>query len=118
MAEKKKSTSQSQVAASKSGSEKGAARSARTAPRTSKQEGKSARKGKNTLLGRFRSTRFGGFIYDAYYELRYKVTWPSFQQARNMTIAVLIISGVVGLLLWLVDTGLYYLFIQLIGGGK
>ena len=60
---------------------------------------------------RFRNNRSVRFVFDAYYELRHKVTWPSFNEARNMTIAVILISFVVGLVLWTVDLGLYQLFL-------
>ena len=60
---------------------------------------------------RFRNNRTVRFIFDAYYELRHKVTWPSFNEARNMTVAVILISLAVGLLLGAVDLGLYYLFL-------
>jgi preprotein translocase SecE subunit len=55
------------------------------------------------------------FVREAYRELRYKVTWPTFLEARNMTIAVILLSLVVGLVLGLVDAGLFQLF-QLITG--
>ncbi len=60
---------------------------------------------------RFRNNRTVRFIFDAYYELRHKVTWPSFNEARNMTIAVILISVAVGLVLGAVDLGLYQLFL-------
>jgi len=60
---------------------------------------------------RIRNNRGVRFIFDAYYELRHKVTWPSFNEARNMTIAVVLISAAVGLVLGAVDLGLYQLFI-------
>lgn len=50
------------------------------------------------------------FVREAYRELRYKVTWPTALEARNMTIAVIILSLVVGLILGLVDAGLFQLF--------
>jgi len=64
---------------------------------------------------RFRNTRLGGFFVDSYYELRHKVTWPTFEQARNLTIAVIVISAAVGLFLWLIDLGLYQLFLLING---
>ena len=60
---------------------------------------------------RMRNNRSVRFIFDAYYELRHKVTWPSFNEARNMTIAVILISAAVGLVLGAVDLGLYQVFI-------
>jgi preprotein translocase SecE subunit len=59
---------------------------------------------------RFRNNRTIRFIFDAYYELRHKVTWPSFNEARNMTIAVILISLAVGFVLWVVDVGLVQLY--------
>jgi preprotein translocase SecE subunit len=55
--------------------------------------------------------RFVRFLKEAYYELRHKVTWPTFQEARNMTIAVIVISVVIGGILSLLDLGLFQLFI-------
>jgi preprotein translocase SecE subunit len=78
------------------------------------QESKS--KGKLTIAARIRKNRFGRFILDAYYELRHKVTWPSFEQARNMTIAVILLSAVIGGLLFGLDFGLQKVFIWIISG--
>ena len=66
---------------------------------------------------RLRNSKSGRFIYDAYYELRYKVNWPTFEEARNMAVLVVIISAVLGLLIAGTDFGLYRLF-QLITTGK
>lgn len=74
------------------------------------------REEKSSILARLRKTRAGRFIYDSYYELRYKVTWPTFQEARNMTIAVVVLCAVLGAILSLVDFGLYRLFFLIIGG--
>ncbi len=68
-------------------------------------------------LVRFRNSRIGRFVFEAYYELRHKVTWPTFEEARNMTIIVIVLSGIIGLALFAVDSGLYSLFL-LISGGK
>jgi preprotein translocase subunit SecE len=68
-------------------------------------------------LTRFRNSRIGRFVFESYYELRHKVTWPTFEEARNMTLIVIVLSGVIGAALALVDFGLYHLFI-LISGGK
>ena len=54
------------------------------------------------------------FVLDAYYELRHKVTWPSFNEARNMTIAVLLLSAAVGAVLGAADFGLQHLYFLLI----
>jgi preprotein translocase subunit SecE len=123
MADKKKNASRSQqVAAVKTQvSEKEKeqpAKGVKTASREErkaqpKQESKPVRregKGSPTLLARIRNTRLGRFILDAYYELRHKVTWPTWQEARNMTIVVIILSAVIGAILAGVDYGLYQLF--------
>ena len=68
-------------------------------------------------LTRFRNSRIGRFVFESYYELRHKVTWPTFEEARNMTLIVIVLSGIIGAALALVDFGLYHLFI-LISGGK
>jgi len=66
---------------------------------------------------RLRNSRIGRFVFEAYYELRHKVTWPTFEEARNMTLIVIVLSLVIGLALFAVDSGLYNLFV-LISGGK
>lgn len=68
-----------------------------------------------SLWIRLRSNRLVSFFFEAYRELRYKVTWPTFEEARNMTIAVIILSSVVAAVLALADLGLLKLF-QLISG--
>ncbi len=65
---------------------------------------------------RFRNSRVGRFVFDAYYELRHKVTWPTFEEARNMTLIVIVLSGIIGAALALVDFGLYHLFLLISGG--
>jgi preprotein translocase SecE subunit len=70
-----------------------------------------------TLMARVRGTRVGRFILDAYYELRHKVTWPTFEEARNMTFVVIALSAVIGGMLGLADLGLFQLF-KLISGGR
>lgn len=65
----------------------------------------------NSFATRLRGNRIGRFIYEAYYELRYKVTWPTFVQARNMTVVVILLSLVIGGILALADQGLYQLFL-------
>ena len=67
-------------------------------------------------LTRFRQTRLGNFVYEAYYELRHKVTWPTFEEARNMTVVVIVLSAVIGAFLAAVDYGLYNLFLLISGG--
>src|ERR1700694_5186814 len=71
-------------------------------------------KAPSPLQVRLRTNRYFRFIFDAYYELRHKVTWPSFNEARNMTIAVLLLSAAVGALLGLADFGLQHLYVLLV----
>ena len=66
---------------------------------------------------RLRNNRAVAFLLESYRELRYKVTWPTFQEARAMTIIVISFSAAVSAFLTLEDTGLFKLF-QLITGGK
>lgn len=83
-----------------------------------KQESKSVRRDAKSSPGtiqRLRNGRVGRFVTEAYYELRHKVTWPTFEEARNMTIVVIIISVVIGGILGLVDYGLYSLFLYISG---
>lgn len=127
MADKKKNASRSQQAAAvktqasekdKENEQQQPAKSVKTATREErkaqpKQESKPARresKSSPNLFARLRSTRLGRFILDAYYELRHKVTWPTWQEARNMTVVVIILSAVIGAILAGVDYGLYQLF--------
>ena len=79
-----------------------------------RRENKSQSKGPPNWQVRLRSNRSIRFVLDAYYELRHKVTWPSFNEARNMTIAVLLLSGAVGALLGLADFGLQHLYVLLV----
>jgi preprotein translocase subunit SecE len=60
--------------------------------------------------GGMRNSAIVSFVREAYRELRYKVTWPTFQEARNMTIVVIVLSTVIGLILGLTDFGLFQLF--------
>jgi preprotein translocase SecE subunit len=129
MADKKRTTSRSQMAEQKTrGSEKvQPARSVKTKEPVTREERKEppkqekkpvrrdSRPSTSNLVTRLRSNSIGRFIYEAYYELLHKVTWPTFEQARNMTIAVILISGVIGVLLGLVDLGLYQLFLHIVG---
>ena len=66
---------------------------------------------------RLRNNRAVAFVLESYRELRYKVTWPTLQEARSMTIIVISLSAAISALLTLEDTGLLKLF-QLIAGGK
>ncbi len=64
---------------------------------------------------RLRGNRFARFVLDAYYELRHKVTWPTFVEARNMTVIVILLSAAVGAVIAAVDYGLFQLFKLLSG---
>lgn len=100
MADKKKSASQSVAAESNvRGSEKVQSKSTR---RETKQS--------PSFWTRFRNYRMVRFVREAYHELRYKVTWPTFQEARNMTLVVIALSAAIGILLGVVDLGLFKLF--------
>lgn len=133
MADKKKNASRSQMAEPVTrGSEKERpARSVKTAAREERKEQPARQESKraesrsprrdvkkpSALQQRIRNSSIGSFIIEAYYELRHKVTWPTFIEARNMTIAVIVLSAVIGGILALADFGLYHLFF-LISGGK
>jgi len=67
------------------------------------------------LAKRVRHHRIGRFLYDAYYELRYKVLWPTCREARNMTLVVIALSAVIGIILAAADLGLHRLFLLIIG---
>jgi preprotein translocase SecE subunit len=112
------STSQSVKAEKTEKTVKAAARETRRREPT-KQESKSAvrrdAKGSNSFAKRLRNNRIGRFLYEAYYELRYKVTWPTFREARNMTVIVIALSAVVGIVLAAADLGLHRLFLLIIG---
>ena len=79
----------------------------------------SSTKGPAKWQVRLRTNRYIRFILDAYYELRHKVTWPTFNEARNMTIVVILLSAAIGLLLGAIDYGLQSLYVLLVHlGGK
>jgi preprotein translocase subunit SecE len=120
MAEKKRNASQSEVAEPKTRGndnrsakavtrerEERRARENRLVKRESKQS--------SNLWTRLRGLRLVSFLFEAYRELRYKVTWPTFEEARNMTIAVILLSAFVAAVLALADIGLLRLF-QLMSG--
>ncbi len=132
MADKKKTTSQSatrntnQMAEMKTRSDekeqsKVVKATAQAKDERKVQQSKSVRRDSKTTSrwARWRSNRYVRFVLDAYYELRHKVTWPSFNEARNMTIAGILLSAAIGLLLGAADLGLTQLFflISHIGGG-
>jgi preprotein translocase subunit SecE len=55
-------------------------------------------------------TRIRRFLEEAWSELR-KVTWPTPEQTRNLTVLVIVVSGAVGLYIAVFDA----VFIQIIG---
>lgn len=65
--------------------------------------------------GGFRNWALVRFVRDSYHELRYKVTWPTFVEARNMTVVVIVLSTIIGLILGLVDQGLLQVFTLITG---
>lgn len=127
MTDRKKNVSRSQQATQvqpQDSAQAGAAKAGKTSAReehhepaksTAKTTTRRDSKG-TSLYARARNTKVGRFIYEAYYELRHKVTWPTFQEAKNMTIMVIIISAVLGGLLSLFDAGLLHLFSFIING--
>ncbi len=124
MADKKKNVSQSETAESKvRGDGKGQSKSAKAVARE-REERREVRESKpvkreskqpSKFQANLRKNRVVRFVREAYQELRYKVTWPTFQEARNMTLVVIALSVAVGLLLGAADLGLLKLF-QLIHG--
>ncbi len=110
--------SQEQVQTSgKTAEERHAAAIAKSAPKAAVSKQAAGRSAKApSLLARLRNNKIGRFVFEAYYELRHKVTWPTFEEARNMTVMVLIISAVLGGLLSLIDLGLFHLFQLVING--
>jgi preprotein translocase subunit SecE len=82
--------------------------------RQSGQEAKAASRREPKAPPRWRNNAAGRFFYDAYYELRHKVTWPTLKEARNMTFVVLALSAVVGGIIALADYGLHELFIFIV----
>jgi len=79
-----------------------------TRPReTSRRENKAP----SAFLVSLRSNRIARFLLESYYELRYKVTWPTLEEARNMTIIVILLSAVISAILGLADLVLSQLYI-------
>ena len=126
MADKKKNTGQGEVVpASARGEEK--ERSKNTKAVTRERDERKVRESKavrssssskqSTASMRFRNNRIVRFAREAYYELRYKVTWPTFQEARNMSFVVIGLSAAIGIFLGLADLGLFQVF-KLITGGR
>jgi len=118
MADKKKNASQNQLVAPKPKSRSGNAetetnKTDKPVTRERKvQESKTVRREakKPSLLMRLRGNHFARFVLDSYYELRHKVTWPTFVEARNMTAIVILLSAAVGAVIAAVDYGLFQLF--------
>jgi preprotein translocase SecE subunit len=101
----------------KTAEERRAAAIAKSAPKAAVSKQATGRSAKApSALARLRNNKIGRFVFEAYYELRHKVTWPTFEEARNMTVMVLIISAVLGGLLSLIDLGLFHLFQLVING--
>ena len=128
MADKKKNASQRAAAESKvQGSEKEKEQSKNAKAVAREREERKEReireskpvkresKQPSAFQTRFRNNRIVRFVREAYHELRYKVTWPTFQEARNMTLVVIAISVAIAILLGIADAALFYLF-KLISG--
>jgi len=124
MSEKKKSSGQSETEESKaqvSEKEPKSARASAREERQSKSVSKPARRDAKSAQvstkksGGFRNRAFVRFVRESYRELRYKVTWPTFVEARNMTIVVILLSTIIGLILGLVDQGLLQAFKAITG---
>ena len=120
MDDKKRNASQSQVAEPKerggeNRSEKAVAREREARREREQRSTKRDSKQSPGWFARLRNRSAVKFVLEAYRELRYKVTWPTFQEARNMTIIVILLSAAVSLVLFLADIGLFRLF-QLISG--
>jgi len=78
--------------------------------RKEKSARRETRSSSPTMQSSLRKNAIIRFILESYYELRFKVTWPTFEEARNMTIAVLVLSAVVGIILGAADFGLLHLY--------
>jgi preprotein translocase SecE subunit len=117
MADKKRSASQEEVTEPKVRESRSAKAVASQREERRARESRAVRRDSRrpSFWTRLRSNRLVNFFFEAYRELRYKVTWPTFEEARNMTIAVIVLSGVVAAVLALADLGLFRLF-QLISG--
>src|SRR5579863_10099189 len=77
---------------------------------TSRRENKAP----SAALISLRNNRIVRFLLEAYYELRHKVTWPTLQDARNMTIIVILLSAVISAILGLADLGLSQLYLLIL----
>ncbi len=101
MADKKKNVSQSVAAES----------NVRSSEKVQSKSPKRESKQPPSSWTRFRNWTPVRYVREAYNELRYKVTWPTFQEARNMTFVVIALSAVIALLLFAADLGLQKLFL-------
>ena len=72
-------------------------------------------KSSSTMQSSLRKNKYVRFILEAYYELRHKVTWPTFEEARNMTVVVIVLSVIIGIILGIADFGLLHLY-KLVAG--
>jgi len=124
MSEKKKSSGQSEMEDSKAQASEKEPKSARASAReerqskpASKPAKRDARPGQASTKksGGFRNQALVRFARESYRELRYKVTWPTFVEARNMTLIVILLSTIIGLILGLVDQGLLQAFKAITG---
>ena len=100
MADKKKNVSQSVAAES----------NVRSSEKVQSKSTKRESKQPPSFWTRFRNWTPVRYVREAYSELRYKVTWPTFQEARNMTFVVIVLSAVIAILLFVADLGLQKLF--------
>jgi preprotein translocase SecE subunit len=130
MADKKKNASQSSQVAQSQMAEpkaKGVEREkeqSKTVKAAARDRGRDERKepakrretkSSSTMQSSLRRNKYVRFILEAYYELRHKVTWPTFEEARNMTVVVIVLSVVIGIILGIADFGLLHLY-KLIAG--
>lgn len=103
--------------ANKMAEQKHEGRRERESRQPAKRDTRQQQQQSSSLWRRIRRIRWVSFVFEAYDELRHKVTWPTFQEARNMTIVVIVLSAAVSAFLALADLGLFKLF-QLISGGS
>jgi preprotein translocase subunit SecE len=120
MSEKKKSSGQSEMEEPKAQASEKEPKSARASVREERQSKPVKRDVRTTQAsskksGGFRNWPLVRFVRDSYRELRYKVTWPTFVEARNMTVVVIVLSTIIGLILGLVDQGLLKVFTLITG---
>jgi preprotein translocase subunit SecE len=121
MSEKNTSASQSETEEPKARARDKEQKNARAAARDGREskpvrkDVKAASTSGNKKPGGFRNWRIVRFTRESYHELRYKVTWPTFPEARNMALVVIVLSTVVGIVLGVVDQGLFQLF-KLVAG--